>query len=210
MVPAKWQTALGMGTNTGSIIGLVINGFVSDRFGYKRTLQCALAFMTCTLFIPFFAPNREVLLFGQVMQGLPWGIFQTREPHPISSRTLPGLTLRACVPRYSDDRVRVRDLSCCAASVPDHLRQPVLGHRPALLRGCPPRTAHSNGSVGIQDSLRPAMDMAGAHLDWVAVGAGVALVACSQGTRRASASRPPPPDQQEQRRLRPRRASSHE
>ena len=61
------------------IIGLLINGYVSDRFGYKKTLQGALLFMTCALFIPFFAPNVKVLLFGQVMQGLPWGVFQTRE-----------------------------------------------------------------------------------------------------------------------------------
>ena len=33
--------------------------------------------MTAFIFIPFFAPNLTVLLVGQILQGLPWGVFQT-------------------------------------------------------------------------------------------------------------------------------------
>lgn len=34
-VPARWQAGLSNGANVGEIIGLFINGFVSERFGYR-------------------------------------------------------------------------------------------------------------------------------------------------------------------------------
>jgi MFS transporter, SP family, general alpha glucoside:H+ symporter len=37
----------------------------------------ALCFITVVIFIPFFAPSLEVLLVGQLLIGLPWGVFQT-------------------------------------------------------------------------------------------------------------------------------------
>jgi MFS transporter, SP family, general alpha glucoside:H+ symporter len=61
----------------GSIIGLMLNGVVADRFGYKKTMVGALTFMTAVIFIPFFAPNIIVLEIGQILCGVPWGMFQT-------------------------------------------------------------------------------------------------------------------------------------
>lgn len=37
----------------------------------------ALTFMTAVIFIPFFAPNIIVLEIGQILCGVPWGMFQT-------------------------------------------------------------------------------------------------------------------------------------
>jgi SP family general alpha glucoside:H+ symporter-like MFS transporter len=34
-VPAAWQAGLSNGANVGEIIGLFINGFISERFGYR-------------------------------------------------------------------------------------------------------------------------------------------------------------------------------
>jgi SP family general alpha glucoside:H+ symporter-like MFS transporter len=39
-----------------------------------------LAFLTGLIFIPFFAQNIETLLVGDVLMGLPWGVFQTLAP----------------------------------------------------------------------------------------------------------------------------------
>ena len=33
--------------------------------------------MICFIFIPFFSPNVETFVAGAVLQGIPWGIFQT-------------------------------------------------------------------------------------------------------------------------------------
>ena len=49
-VPARWQAGLSNGANCGEIIGLFINGYVSEKFGYRYTV------MTClTLIIGFTA-----------------------------------------------------------------------------------------------------------------------------------------------------------
>lgn len=76
-IPAPWQAGLSNGATIGSLIGLYLNGHVSERIGFKKTMLGSLALMTATIFIPFFAPNIEVLLVGQICQGIPWGVFQT-------------------------------------------------------------------------------------------------------------------------------------
>jgi MFS transporter, SP family, general alpha glucoside:H+ symporter len=76
-VPAAWQTGLMNGVQVGSMIGLAINGIMCDRIGYKKTYFFALTMMIVFIFLPFFAPNNGVLLAGQVLSGIPWGMFQT-------------------------------------------------------------------------------------------------------------------------------------
>lgn len=58
-------------------MGLLINGIVSDKFGYKKTMFISLILMLLFTFIPFFAENVETLVAGGFLQGIPWGIFQT-------------------------------------------------------------------------------------------------------------------------------------
>jgi SP family general alpha glucoside:H+ symporter-like MFS transporter len=76
-IPAPWQAGLSNGATIGSLVGLYLNGYVSERIGFKKTMLGSLALMTATIFIPFFAPSIEVLLVGQICQGIPWGVFQT-------------------------------------------------------------------------------------------------------------------------------------
>lgn len=79
-VPARWQTALGMGTNIGVLIGVFINGFLTERLGYKRMMLYSLVAISACIFVPFFSPNAPVLLVGQIMCGIPWGVFSTLAP----------------------------------------------------------------------------------------------------------------------------------
>ncbi|PWZ03711.1 general substrate transporter [Testicularia cyperi] len=101
-IPAKWQTGLMNGSQVGSIIGLQITGIASERFGYRPTILVALILMTAFIFIPFFAPNLEILLLGQVLQGLPWGCFQTlttayaAEVTPVALRPFLTTWVNAC------------------------------------------------------------------------------------------------------------------
>ena len=41
-ITATWQAGLSNGANVGEIIGLCINGWASERFGYKRTMCTAV------------------------------------------------------------------------------------------------------------------------------------------------------------------------
>ncbi|TPX08522.1 uncharacterized protein E0L32_010009 [Thyridium curvatum] len=77
VVSANWQTYIQNGGLVGQIIGLYINGFISDHFGYKRTMLFSQALMISLIFIPFFAPNIQTILAGNILLGIPWGIFQT-------------------------------------------------------------------------------------------------------------------------------------
>ena len=76
-VAPKWQTALGVGQQVGSIIGLFINGILSERIGYRYTMLGSLTLIICFIFINFFAQNVQTLLAGYILCGLPWGVFQT-------------------------------------------------------------------------------------------------------------------------------------
>ncbi|CAI7572628.1 unnamed protein product [Penicillium palitans] len=76
-ISAPWQAGLSNGASVGSLMGLLINGYLSERFGFCNTMLASLAFITAMIFIPFFAPRIEVLLVGQILMGIPWGIFQT-------------------------------------------------------------------------------------------------------------------------------------
>lgn len=76
-LPAKWQNALSNGVQVGSIIGLFLNGIISERIGYRKTMIGSLILIISFIFINFFAQNIETLLAGYILCGIPWGVFQT-------------------------------------------------------------------------------------------------------------------------------------
>ncbi|KAM0330484.1 hypothetical protein ACHAQA_003428 [Verticillium albo-atrum] len=76
-ISTQWQGAIGAGNNVGSIIGLLINGYLQARFGSRRVYMGAMVLMGCTIFILFFSVNVQMLLAGNIICGIPWGIFQT-------------------------------------------------------------------------------------------------------------------------------------
>lgn len=54
-----------------------LNGYLSAKFGYKKVILGSLFFMNWFIFLPFFARSPEVLLVGQILCGLTWGVFAT-------------------------------------------------------------------------------------------------------------------------------------
>ena len=76
-ISAAWQTAVLNGVQAGSIIGLWINGYVSEWIGYKKTMYGALFLSAAFNFIHFFAKSIGQIVAGSVLLGLPWGVFQT-------------------------------------------------------------------------------------------------------------------------------------
>ncbi|ELQ44844.1 maltose permease MAL31 [Pyricularia oryzae Y34] len=50
------------------------------RFGPRNTILGALIVMVFCVFAPFFAQNVETLLAGQILCGLPWGVFASSSP----------------------------------------------------------------------------------------------------------------------------------
>ncbi|KAF2003442.1 MFS alpha-glucoside transporter-like protein [Amniculicola lignicola CBS 123094] len=76
-ITAPWQTGLANGAYVGEILGLMINGYIADRYGFKKTMVGALAAVTCFIFIVFFTQSIQQLLIGLIFMGIPWGVFQT-------------------------------------------------------------------------------------------------------------------------------------
>jgi MFS transporter, SP family, general alpha glucoside:H+ symporter len=76
-IPAPWQSGLNNGSNVGQIIGLSLSGWLTERLGFRRTMMIGLLVVPCLIFIQFFAPSLGVLETGQVLLGIPLGLFQT-------------------------------------------------------------------------------------------------------------------------------------
>ncbi|KAJ4163111.1 hypothetical protein NW754_014534 [Fusarium falciforme] len=74
---AAWQSGLSNGTLCGQILGLFFNGIIADRFGYRKTLIGALIGCIAFIFIIFFSETLVQLLIGEILIGIPWGVFQT-------------------------------------------------------------------------------------------------------------------------------------
>ncbi|EUC43026.1 hypothetical protein COCMIDRAFT_7497 [Bipolaris oryzae ATCC 44560] len=71
-----WQSGFVNGGLVGQIIGLFATGIIAEWIGYRRALMVGLTAMALFIFIPFFATTKVVLLVGQLMLGMPWGMFQ--------------------------------------------------------------------------------------------------------------------------------------
>ncbi|CAG8961519.1 hypothetical protein HYFRA_00013870 [Hymenoscyphus fraxineus] len=76
-IPAPWQAGLSNGVICGEIIGLFINGYVSERFGYRKTVMTCLTILIGLITIFFMAQNVIHLLVAEILCGIPWGMFQT-------------------------------------------------------------------------------------------------------------------------------------
>lgn len=74
---AAWQSGLSNAMTVGQILGLFANGIISERFGYKKTMIGSLTLTIAFIFILFFAQNVQTLLVGEILMGLPLGVFQT-------------------------------------------------------------------------------------------------------------------------------------
>ncbi|SPO29090.1 related to Maltose permease [Ustilago trichophora] len=77
VITAPWQTGLSNSALVGEVMGLLLQGWASDRWGYRPVYMASMVFMTLTIFIPVFAQSLPMLSAGEVLMGIPWGVFQT-------------------------------------------------------------------------------------------------------------------------------------
>ncbi|OBT88648.1 hypothetical protein VE02_04026 [Pseudogymnoascus sp. 03VT05] len=76
-IPASWQSAIVIGPTVGQMAGVLLSGWLVERFGYKRTFMASLVALSAFIFIVFFAGSLTTFLVGLLLCGLPWGVFQT-------------------------------------------------------------------------------------------------------------------------------------
>ncbi|SPN99065.1 probable alpha-glucoside transport protein [Cephalotrichum gorgonifer] len=99
-IPARWQSAMSSGPQAGSIIGALLNGYIISRWGYKPAFQIGVVLMTTFAAVSFFGMTVELQAVGQILCGIPWGIFATIGP-AYSSELCP-LPLRAYLTAYTN------------------------------------------------------------------------------------------------------------
>lgn len=97
-IPSRWQAALANSTTVGVVVGLLGIGWMVDRFGYKRVSLVSYVVMAAFIFIPFFASNVKVLLAGEILCGIPWGVFNILGP-AYASEVMP-VVLRGYLTSY--------------------------------------------------------------------------------------------------------------
>ena len=72
-ITAPWQTALGMGSPIGQIIGTLCVAWPLEWYGRKITYACVNVGCIGLIFMQFFAPSLGVLTAGEILAGILWG-----------------------------------------------------------------------------------------------------------------------------------------
>ena len=79
-ISAAWQTGLNDIAAVGNIIGALLNGYLTAKYGHRKVLMGSLVSLSACIFMVFFAPNIQVLLVGEFLCNIPWGVFATSGP----------------------------------------------------------------------------------------------------------------------------------
>lgn len=79
-ISSPWQAGLNDIAAVGNIIGALLNGYLTAKYGHRKVLMGSLVFLAAAVFAVFFAPNVEVLLVGEFLCNIPWGVFATTGP----------------------------------------------------------------------------------------------------------------------------------
>ncbi|KAH7378489.1 maltose permease [Phaeosphaeria sp. MPI-PUGE-AT-0046c] len=80
IIPAAWQTGLGMGNPIGQVVGALAATYPMERFGRKKTFNACVIAVAGLVFIQFFARSLHVLLVGELLAGLVLGTFVVIAP----------------------------------------------------------------------------------------------------------------------------------
>ncbi|KAM0432223.1 hypothetical protein ACHAPT_004759 [Fusarium lateritium] len=79
-ISANWQQRFNCLGALANIIGAMMNGWATAKWGHRKVLMVSLFWLTAFIFVVFFAPNIHVLLAGQFLCNIPWGVFATTGP----------------------------------------------------------------------------------------------------------------------------------
>jgi SP family general alpha glucoside:H+ symporter-like MFS transporter len=79
-VTAPWQTGTTNAATIGIMLGICLNGLIRERVGMKRTMLASCIVLLGFVFILFFAQSPAMLLAGELLCGICWGIFHATAP----------------------------------------------------------------------------------------------------------------------------------
>ncbi|KAK3209018.1 hypothetical protein GRF29_69g412514 [Pseudopithomyces chartarum] len=94
-IETKWQSALFQSGQCGAFLGVFMAGPITNRLGYRWTTILGLMLMNATIFVSFFANSLALLTVGQLLEGIPWGLFIANSP-AYASEVVPIVLRGAC------------------------------------------------------------------------------------------------------------------
>jgi SP family general alpha glucoside:H+ symporter-like MFS transporter len=159
-IPAKWQAGLSNGVIVGEIIGLFLNGWVSEAIGYRYTVMACLLLIIAFTAIFFTAQTVVHLLVAEILCGIPWGVFQTLTI-TYASEVCP-VALRG----YCRLNLFTLNLGEKLIMSSDNICQLLLGSRSGHWHRCDSIHVGPRRRVVLPHSLRAAMDVACSLDDW--------------------------------------------
>jgi SP family general alpha glucoside:H+ symporter-like MFS transporter len=80
VIETKWQSALQCSGQLGALIGVMLAGSLTSRVGYRWATIIGLMLLNAMIFVSFFAESLPVFFAGQLLEGVPWGIFIANAP----------------------------------------------------------------------------------------------------------------------------------
>jgi MFS transporter, SP family, general alpha glucoside:H+ symporter len=83
-----------MAVPVGNVFGITLNASLTERFGHKKILICALVVLSGLITIQFRATSIQQLFVGQILCGVPWGMFTTTQV--FTSLTISCKTVEQC------------------------------------------------------------------------------------------------------------------
>ena len=79
-ISSTWQQRFNCLAAVANIVGALLNGWATARWGHRKVLIASLVWLSAFIFVVFYAPNIEVLLVGQTLCNVTWGVFDTTGP----------------------------------------------------------------------------------------------------------------------------------
>lgn len=64
---AEWQVGLSLALTVGMMPGVFVNGYLVDKYGFRRVMLVSHIFLIGAIFATVFAPNVQILLVGCIL-----------------------------------------------------------------------------------------------------------------------------------------------
>lgn len=75
-ISGNWQTAINCIGLPGNLLALMIMGWATDRFGYRRTYAAGMLLTIAIIFMFVFLQSIRMLLAANALASFCWGLFR--------------------------------------------------------------------------------------------------------------------------------------
>jgi MFS family permease len=149
-ISSTWQQRFNCLAAVANIVGALMNGWATARWGHRKVLIASLAWLSAFIFVVFFAPTIEILLVGQTLCNIPWGVFATTGPSYAAEVT--PLAIRGYLTGEQKGPEWLL-VSIVVLTLPISIHQPVLGDWTISQRSDSERARGQPDAMGLSDPI---------------------------------------------------------